>query len=131
MRAKILMTILTSSLAGLLFLPTNVIQAKPQSQAKLSKASKKCLMCHKNPKNKAYKTTGKQYEAWKQAKHAEANVGCAECHTAQTGDPAAVKHKGRTVIKLAPSSAKCAECHDQPAEYTGKKVHNISPAAGK
>jgi len=77
----------------------------------LSEESQTCVDCHKslNPGI---------YGQWGASKHFGANVGCYECHAAQTGDTDAFDHNG-FLISIIVSPLDCQKCHQQEVgEFT-------------
>lgn len=74
----------------------------------LSPQSQKCITCHKSD------NTG-IYQQWGASKHFRANVGCFECHQANSGDPDAFEHYGDT-ISIIVSPNDCARCHSKAVD---------------
>lgn len=73
--------------------------------AHLSKESATCASCHRE------KTPG-IYNQWGHSKHYRANVGCYECHQAESSDKDAIMHKDfRISVIVSPKD--CAECHER------------------
>lgn len=71
--------------------------------AELSQESRTCLACH-------IKLDKSIYQQWGESKHYRANVGCYECHGAQSSDPDAFEHNGKTISVIV-SPLDCAQCH--------------------
>ena len=74
----------------------------------LSEESQACITCHQslNPGI---------YGQWGASKHYGANVGCYECHTAQSGEPDAFDHNGYN-ISIIVSPLDCKKCHQQEVD---------------
>ena len=78
------------------------------SAAVVTVDSKQCLDCH----------TKKQpsiVDAWQRSRHAEAGVGCYECHQAKYGEVDAFMHFER-YISVIVSPKDCSRCHETEAE---------------
>ncbi len=78
------------------------------SRAVVSEDTKYCLECHtkKQPSVVA---------SWQKSTHAEAGVGCYECHHAEVGEPDAFKHfRGTIAVIVSPDD--CGRCHTAEAE---------------
>ena len=71
----------------------------------ISAASRKCIDCHK-------KESPSIYEQWGSSKHFRANVGCYECHKAETSDPDAMLHEGQLIATIV-SPRDCNRCHEK------------------
>ena len=69
---------------------------------KMSAATKGCYICH-------LKNTPVIAGAWADSKHADAGIGCSECHRASATDRATAKHYGQ-IITTKPSQH-CDTCH--------------------
>jgi len=76
-------------------------------------ATKHCVSCH------GEKGVGKVIaEQWKASKHAEAGVGCLECHRAEKGDIDAFEHEGQLIATIV-TPKDCGRCHeDEVNEFT-------------
>ncbi|HHC72235.1 MAG TPA: hydroxylamine oxidoreductase [Thiotrichales bacterium] len=83
--------------------------------ASLSKESATCASCHRE------KTPG-IYHQWGDSKHYAANVGCYECHKAETTDKDAIKHKD-FVISVIVSPKDCAQCHEREVKEFDASHH--------
>ncbi len=82
--------------------------AQPVFYPHLSKESRACVECHKD-------STPGLYQQWGNGKHFRGNVGCYECHGAQTTDRDALKHYNfRIHVIVTPKN--CGRCH--ATEYT-------------
>ncbi len=82
--------------------------ARFTSRAIVTSKSKACLKCH----------TKKQPSIaiqWRNSSHAEAGVGCYECHQAEPGDPDAIEHYDEIIAGIV-SPKDCARCHETEAE---------------
>jgi hydroxylamine dehydrogenase len=89
------------------FLAAFAVSAKaaPTSYATLSKESDDCADCH------AKRNPG-LYQEWHRSAHFAANVGCYECHKAESGAPDAFAHKDQVITSLV-SPKRCAACHEK------------------
>ena len=78
------------------------------SDAIVTAKTKHCLQCHtkKQPSIVA---------SWRTSEHAEAGIGCFECHQAQPGDPDAIEHFDNLVAAIV-SPKDCSRCHQAEAE---------------
>lgn len=75
---------------------------------RLSAAQLTCLECHE-------KAEFKMVEAWRHSKHAEAGVGCADCH----GDD----HSALFALKGQVSAAVCGKCHSDQVKQFDQSLH--------
>ncbi len=71
--------------------------------AELTDESQACISCH-------MKENPSIYQQWGGSKHYRANVGCYECHRANSSDPDAFDHYGMSISILV-SPQDCAQCH--------------------
>ncbi len=71
-----------------------------------SAESKACASCHLKS------ATPVVVQQWMASGHAEAGVGCYECHQAATDDPDAFEHYG-SVISVLVTPKDCAQCHEE------------------
>ncbi len=71
-----------------------------------------CVSCHE-------RSTPGQVKDWRVSRHAEEDIGCADCH----GD----KHMTAKDAKLAqmPDEHVCKECHEEQFESFAKGKHNF------
>ncbi|MCB1055391.1 MAG: hydroxylamine oxidoreductase [Acidobacteria bacterium] len=75
-------------------------------------ASKSCVDCHNQG-------TPGIVDHWKGSRHAEAGVGCADCHQAEVKDADAFNHYGK-VIATVVTPKDCSRCHGEvTAEFEG------------
>jgi hydroxylamine dehydrogenase len=81
----------------------------------LSKESATCVSCHRE------KSPG-LYQQWGKSKHFRANIGCYECHKADTSDPDAIKHKD-FVISVIVSPKDCSQCHERETAEFDRSHH--------
>ena len=81
-------------------------------QAEKKAESTACIECHT-------KISPGQVQDWKVSKHAEEEIGCADCHGAD--------HKTKDDWKKAvlPDEKVCAECHEDQFEQFSKGKHNF------
>lgn len=84
----------------------------------ISGVNKRCVDCHTN-KGIAVKAI----DHWKQSVHAEQNIGCVDCHTAEKGDfDAFYCPESDLLVAKHPTPKDCAECHEKEvAEFTNSK----------
>ncbi len=82
----------------------------------LSDESVACLECHEQ-ENKGL------VQQWGSSKHYGANVGCFECHGAETSDLDAFKHYGETIAVLV-TPKDCGRCHSLEAEEFAGSHHS-------
>jgi hydroxylamine dehydrogenase len=88
------------------------------SVAMLSAASADCVACHRE--NEFMRS---QIAEWERSAHAEEQVGCFECHSAEIGDPDAMDHNGYLVSVLV-TPRDCGECHVGEAEQFATSRHS-------
>ncbi len=81
----------------------------------ISKESQACINCHKTL-NKAL------YLQWGSSMHADAGVGCYECHKANKGDVDAFEHFGKTIAAII-TPADCGRCHPKEAKEYQESYH--------
>jgi len=76
-------------------------------------ATKQCVSCHSET------SMGKAIsDQWKESKHAEAGVGCLECHIADEGDLDAYMHNGNLIATIV-TPKDCGQCHiDEVEQFT-------------
>ena len=87
-------------------------------QATISEPSSDCIACHS-----ANEFLGAQIGEWRRSAHAQAQVGCYECHSAEASDPDAMAHNGYTVSVLVTPND-CAGCHVLEAEQFATSRHS-------
>jgi hydroxylamine dehydrogenase len=88
------------------------------AQATISEPSSDCIACHS-----ANEFLGAQIGEWRRGAHAQAQVGCYECHSAEDGDPDAMAHNGYTISVLVTPND-CAGCHVLEAEQFATSRHS-------
>lgn len=83
------------------------VSAKVAEVAKnASKQSQACIHCHQK------QATPLVVQQWSVSKHAQAGIGCFECHQAAADRPDKFQHYGQTIsVMVTPSS--CGTCHEQ------------------
>lgn len=81
----------------------------------LSRESATCVSCHRE------KTPG-IYDQWGDSKHFGANVGCYECHKADSSDKDAIKHKDFTISVIV-SPKDCSNCHEREVKEFDASHH--------
>ena len=67
-----------------------VVSGQAIGLPEISTQSKEGMDCHK-------KINLVIYQQWGSSKHYRANVGCFECHSAESSDPDAVRHYNQTI----------------------------------
>jgi hydroxylamine dehydrogenase len=84
----------------------------PTGFPELTKESKDCTSCHKTEDPSLF-------QQWGESRHYQANVGCYECHVADTDDVDAFEHFGQTIATIV-SPTDCAKCHEREVrEFAG------------
>jgi hydroxylamine dehydrogenase len=78
-------------------------QDNPRAAAKLSSESEACIECHQSEMSGLVKE-------WQFSRHAAANVGCYECHAADSKDGDVLDHNGYK-ISIIVSPKDCSRCH--------------------
>ena len=63
------------------------------------------------------------YEQWGDSKHFRGNVGCFECHSADSGEPDAYDHYGFSIAIIV-SPKDCARCHSKEVEEFSASRHS-------
>lgn len=74
-----------------------------------------CVACH------AQKTPGVAAQ-WKASKHAQAGIGCLECHAADKADADAFQHEGQLIATVV-TPKDCAQCHEGEAAESQASHH--------
>jgi hydroxylamine dehydrogenase len=90
----------------------------PTALAALSAQSSHCISCHT-----ANEFMTAQIAEWEQSKHAANQVGCFECHRAESGEVDAMAHNGYTVSTLV-SPKDCSRCHIRETEQFASSRHS-------
>ena len=75
----------------------------------------KCMTCHKE------KTPG-MYKQWLGSNHAQHNVTCYDCHSADRKDPDAFKHEGAWIATLV-TPKDCGQCHPHETKEVSESYH--------
>ncbi len=75
----------------------------------------KCMTCHKE------KTPG-LYKQWHVSAHAEHNITCLNCHSADKGDKDAFMHEGALIATLV-TPKDCGTCHEKEAKEVQASYH--------
>ena len=83
-------------------------------------AKDECFDCHATVDNVGEEKLVVREAAWQKTVHAEAGVGCAECHTGKAAYPHAADEP----------TASCANCHSDASEALAASVHGKLNAAG-
>ena len=83
-----------------------------------AEANAACLTCHRT-------VTSYVVAEWERSKHHDKNVGCFDCHSSDSFNPAAYEHQGKTISALV-SPNQCSRCHANVVkEYEGS-IHSKS-----
>lgn len=90
----------------------------PTAPEALSAQSSHCISCHT-----ANEFMTAQIAEWEQSKHAANQVGCYECHLAESGEVDAMAHNGYTVSVLV-SPKDCSRCHIRETEQFASSQHS-------
>lgn len=77
--------------------------------------SKTCIDCHRT-------SSPALVMEWERSRHAQAGIGCLECHSANEGDIDGWMHEGARVATLV-TPKDCAQCHDKEAEEFSRSHH--------
>jgi cytochrome b subunit of formate dehydrogenase len=88
--------------------------------ASAARAKDACFECHATVDNVGEEKLVVQEAAWTKTVHAEAGVGCADCHTGKAAYPHAADEP----------TASCANCHSDAFEALAASVHGKLNAAG-
>jgi hypothetical protein len=89
---------------------------------KLSKETEGCLGCHE-PLNPGI------VQPWEQSRHADAGVGCYECHQANKSDPDVIDHNG-FLVSVIVTPKDCARCHEEQVEQFSRSKHATAAKIG-
>ena len=114
--------------AALTILLISMLAGAPIAQAQSEKAATNrqpnaeanaaCLTCHRT-------VTSYVVSEWERSKHHDKNVGCFDCHSSDSSNPAAYEHQGKTISALV-SPNQCSRCHAGVVkEYEGS-IHSKS-----
>ncbi len=90
------------------FMNNDSSSRKHTSTAHVTVDTKECLDCHS-------KKQPSIVDSWQKGRHAEAGVGCYECHQANYGENDAFMHFER-YISVIVSPKDCSRCHETEAE---------------
>jgi len=82
----------------------------------LSKASRECIDCHR-------KESPALYQQWGVGKHYRGNVGCFECHAAESDDVDVLRHYDYNISVIV-SPKDCAKCHAKEVEEFAGSHHS-------
>lgn len=74
-----------------------------------------CISCHQ-------KENPGLYSQWKNSKHGANDIGCIDCHEANSTDPDAFDHHGAKIATLVTPND-CGKCHEKEAEQVTKSYH--------
>ena len=78
-------------------------------------SNEKCISCHK-------KNSPGLINQWASSKHAENDVTCIDCHSAEKSDPDAFEHNDVLVATLV-TPKDCSNCHDAESEEVSNSYH--------
>lgn len=123
MKKKINVAIGALSISFLLvFLITSIGWTKLENDSALNKMfsapkTNNCIVCHQQKGNGRVIV-----EQWKNSKHAEAEVGCLDCHQANANDIDAFEHNGELIATIV-TPKDCGNCHDQETEEFSGSHH--------
>ena len=112
---KLLPWALVMALAMMFAGPANAKALMLKPFKHLSDASKECVACHKD-KNPSL------YNQWGRSKHFGANVGCYECHQANSDDPDVIRHEGYNISVIV-SPKDCSTCHNEEVKEFSASHH--------
>lgn len=76
-----------------------------------------CVACHQN-------ATPGIVEQYSRSSMAAANVTCQDCHQVEAGYPGSLEHHGAAILS-APTTAKCATCHEREAAQFNQSRHGL------
>ena len=100
MSRSVLIVMVVLGLAGVVAFAAEAYRTVPVT---LSMESTSCVACHETDMPGLVKE-------WRHSRHYAADVGCFECHQAQTGEPDAVEHQD-FLISIVVSPRDCSRCH--------------------
>jgi len=100
-------------IAGLALI--TIIDAQQTSSASLSDESSECIACHEEQVRGIFAD-------WNASTHSRMNVGCYECHQAQSGDPDLFEHEGYDIAIIV-SPTDCARCHPGEVKEFSESHH--------
>jgi formate-dependent nitrite reductase cytochrome c552 subunit len=83
--------------------------------AQITEETAECVDCHIDE-------TKIIYQQWGKSKHYGANVGCYECHQAESGDKDAFEHED-FLISVIVSPKDCARCHEKEVDEFSNSHH--------
>lgn len=82
---------------------------------RISKYTKECIQCHRDMNPGIVRP-------WEDSRHADAGIGCYECHQANMSDNDAIDHFGYTIAVIV-SPKDCSRCHPQQVEEMNRSLH--------
>jgi hydroxylamine dehydrogenase len=111
MKARMLLVCLSILLGGVIFVASSAEAVRPQGQpgvdwATDTKASKKCVACHKG-------SNPGLWSQWNKSQHGQNGVTCLDCHKAEKGEVDAYQHpkRSKTYISTLVTPKDCGRCH--------------------
>lgn len=106
----------TLAVMTLLFAASMAVAGENRSVPKsLSEESAACVECHEEQMPGMVKE-------WRYSRHYGADVGCFECHSAETTDADAFEHNGFSIAIIV-SPRDCAKCHESESIEFQKSHH--------
>lgn len=92
-------------------------QSNPKDELVIDDATSHCISCHSE------KNAGRTIvEQWKISKHAEAGVGCLDCHGADKADVDGYEHEGEFIATIV-TPKDCSQCHEEETEQFTTSHH--------
>ncbi len=85
------------------------------AQSSDADVANKCIACHQE-------NTPGLVQQWKHSKHAENEVGCLDCHSAEKSEPDAFLHEGAYIATLV-TPKDCGQCHEKEATEEENSYH--------
>lgn len=107
---------LATLVAGIVCVASQSAWGQAFGLPRMSEQTENCLECHKQH-------TPALYDQWGASKHFRANVGCYECHSAESSDPDAFMHYGFEIAILV-TPKDCARCHSREVEEFASSHHS-------
>jgi len=95
----------------------SIAPASGQAPMAVLDSGNKCVSCHQ-------RTTPGIIEQYRRSTMAAANVTCQDCHEVEAGYPGSKEHQGSHIL-TAPTTAKCASCHQEQAKQFNFSRHGL------
>lgn len=96
--------------------PTPVEPLQAIGLPDISAETQECLACHRREQPALY-------QQWGASKHFRGNVGCYECHRAESDDVDAIQHYNHTISVIV-SPKDCGRCHSREVEEFAGSHHS-------